>query len=103
MITWAEKVYFSENIKERKRNKLKQKIEKGAFTRNTFCITYPTNPDNLLDIFSTGELKYPHYKGLEMKVVGVAKGKENAEEVVRCIVEDMINSPSGLNVQDFFS
>lgn len=102
MIIWNEKTYFSENIKEKRRGKYKKRVEKGHFIGKLYCITLPSNPENLLDIVSARELRFPHYKRQEIHVIGLAKGEDEAQETVRRIVEDMYNATSDFDVRSFF-
>lgn len=103
MITWTEKVYFSENIKERKREKLRKRLSEGKFAYGYFCVTYPSNPSNVLDIISAGELKYPHYKRSEIKVLGLAKGYEEAQELVRVLIEEIYRSTGGFDIRNYYT
>lgn len=103
MITFTEKVYFSENIKERKREKLRKRLSEGKFTYGYFCITYPSNPENVLDIIAASELKYPHYKRNEIKVLGLAKGYEAAQELVRVLIEEIYRNTDGFDIENYYT
>ncbi len=103
MIIWSEKVQYSSNIRKRRRKKLQQQINDGEITRDFFCIALPSNPKNLLDIYSTGELKYPYYKRHEVKVIGIAKGKDKAEELVCDMLEELYASTGGFDTSKFFN
>lgn len=103
MITFTEKVYFSENIKERKQEKLRKRLSEGRFSYGYFCITYPSNPENLLDIIAAGELKYPHYKRSEIKILGLAKGYEEAQELVRVLIEKIYRETGGFDIGHYYT
>ena len=67
-------------------------IRKSRFTIDTYIVAISVNPDNILDVYSANMLKQPHFKNKSYRdkvyVVGLMKGRDEALELVRCIVDD---------------
>ena len=102
MIVWTDKIYYSENIKESKREKIRSKLDKGKNQRDIFCIAAPANPRTLFDIIPAKELFKRFYEHDEVKIAGIAKGRAEAEELVCRMVETMYAETRGLDSKSYF-
>ncbi len=102
MVVWTDKIYFSENIKEKKRGKIRNKIENGKGPGDVFVVTSPTNPKTLFDIIPAKELFKRFYENDTVKIVGVAKGKDEACELVRRMVEELYAKTGGFDPGGYF-
>jgi hypothetical protein len=102
MVVFTEKIFYSENIKERKRAGILGKLEKGKGQGNIFCITSPTNPETLFDIIPSKELFKRFYENDEVKIAGIAKGKDEACELAGKMVEAMYAATAGFDTKSFF-
>lgn len=80
-------------------------IRKNRFTIDTYIIAISDNPDNILDIYSANMLKQPHFKNKSYRdkvyVVGLAKGRNEALELVRCIVDDTYSHTGCVDVAGY--
>lgn len=101
MIVWSEKLYIGEQA-EKKERKIRQKLEKGKLVTGFFLITRPSNESNLFDILPTTELMFPYHKQREILVYGLAKGKEEAEQMVLTMLEDVYRETDGLRCKEYF-
>jgi len=101
MIIWSEKLYIGGQA-EKNAEKVQKNLEKGKLVPGYFLITAPSNEQNLLDILPAAELLFPHYKRQELLVYGLAKGKEEAEELVVSILEDVYRETDGLGCKEYF-
>ncbi len=101
MIVWSEKLYIGEQA-EKKCRKIQKKLENGKLVNGYFLITKPSNDSNLLDILPTKELLFPYYKKQKLLVYGLAKGKEEAEELVVSMLEDIYRETDGLCCKEYF-
>ena len=101
MVIWSEKLYIGEQA-EKNVKKIKNKIEQGKLVIDVFLITKPSNENNLFDILPTAELKFPYYKKRELLVYGLAKGKDEAKELLLKILEDIYQETGGLYCEEYF-
>ena len=84
----------------KKRTYYQRQLEKNKLKRIVYCITLPVNGDNTMEIYSSGELWFRHYREREMVVIGLAatrvisprflyviifKGSLNPGEVCGCL------------------
>jgi len=103
---WYKKLYCGENAKKAK-YKMFGRIVKNKLTFDTFLIILPTNPQNLLDIISANFLKQPHFKKKrfqdEIYVVGIAKGQDEAFELVRIIIDEVYQATSGFDIPKYLN
>lgn len=101
---WYRKLYLGDNAKKA-RYKVLGLIRTGRFQKDTFLIMLPSNPDNLLDVVQAGYVFQPHFKKKmywnDLYVVGLAKGKAEANEVVRTIVDEVYRNTGGFNIREY--
>ena len=101
MIVWSEKLYIGSQA-EKNLKKVKKKLQNGKAVLGFFLITRPSNSSNLFDILPTAELLFPYYKKQELLVYGLAKGREEAEELVVSMLEDVYRETDGLCCKEYF-
>ncbi|MBP3568304.1 MAG: hypothetical protein J6K04_03970 [Lachnospiraceae bacterium] len=101
MIVWSDKLYIGEQA-EKKAGKVQKKLEAGRLVNGFFLITRPSNENNLFDILHTKELLFPYYKHKELLVYGLARGKEEAEQLVLAMLEDVYRETDGLCCKEYF-
>ena len=101
MIVWSEKLYIGGQA-EKNYRKVQKKLEKGKLVTGFFLITKPSNESNLFDILPTTELLFPYYKRQELQVYGLAKGKDEAKELVVSMLEDVYRETNGLCCKEYF-
>ena len=103
-LKWYRNLYLGDNARKAK-YKTFGLIRKNRFTIDTYIIAMSDNPDNILDIYSANVLKQPHFKNKSYRnkvyVVGLAKGRNEALELVRCIVDDTYSHTGGVDVAGY--
>lgn len=101
---WYKPLILGENAKKEKLRTLKR-VKQGKYQRDTYFITLPSNASNLLDIISVNQLLWPYYRKrrarAQIYVVGIAKGKDEAMEVVRTIVDDTYRHTGGFDIKGY--
>ncbi len=102
MIKWAEKLYFSEDIKQKKKKKIMKSIEKGELTFEVYCITFAANSQNLFDIINANELMLPYYAKREIYILGLADSKGQAKLLVKDMLEEIYNKTGDFRVRQYF-
>ena len=84
---WYRKLYVSEAIGD-KAGRIKWKINHNAGTVSVYVIACASNPDNLLDIIPAWQLMQKGYPKKDLKIIGLAKGYDDAIALVQQIVEE---------------
>ena len=79
---WYRNLYVSNSIGD-KANRIKWKINHNAGTISVYVIAFASNSQNLLDIIPAWELMQKSYPKKQMKIIGLAKGYEDALELDR--------------------
>ncbi len=102
MIQWTSRVYVGEGLKKRK-DKVITSINNRRFTSDIYCVAFASQPDNLFDIMDANELLYPHYQNTDVKIIGLAKGKEGATNLVKDMLMEVYNNTGAFEVRDYFA
>lgn len=102
MIQWASKLYVGEKLKK-KRDKAIASINNRRATFNVYCIALASHPSNLFDIMDANELLFPHYQKSDIRIVGLAGGKEEAINLVHDMIMEMYNNTGEFNVREYFT
>lgn len=102
-IRFHEKLY-RDKISDRKLSTLKKKIEKRKPKLNLFLVTLPIGSQGLLEVYWYPELLQSYYRKLDvcLMVVGIAKDREQAFEMVSHIMEDAGICEGKVSINDFF-
>lgn len=105
MFVWNKKMYMDEKVRKKPARYKKLAGRKKSF-RQCFCITFPANSANILDIYPSREIwfKYQAAKGVE--IVGLAAGRDSAIQLVADIVHDIYKKYGDISpglVKEFFA
>lgn len=98
---WYENLYLGESVTEKKANRIKWKLNHNAGVLSYYVIAFPSNPDNLLDLIPTKELKQKGYPKKDICVIGLAKGYEEAVAVVQQIVSETYQNTKDVNIRKY--
>lgn len=82
---WYKRLYVGKTAQSNKRQII-SKIKKNKFQMGIYVLALPANDENVLDIYPVYTLLQPHYRKADLFVVGIAKGREEAFELVTTIV-----------------
>ena len=102
MISWTSRLYVGERMKKKK-NKVMTSINNQEATLGVYCIAFASHPSNLFDILDANELLFPHYKKSEVRIVGIAKGKEEAIDLVQSMLMEMYHKTGDFDVKAYFT
>ena len=69
--------------------KIKKKLNSGKPVLGIYLLTLSENPVNLMDIIPAAMLIQKSFYGICPKIIGMAKGKEEALEMVRSLIDEM--------------
>ncbi|HKL79764.1 MAG TPA: hypothetical protein VJ888_04930 [Mobilitalea sp.] len=102
MIQWTTKLYIGEKMKKKK-DKAIASINNREATFGIYCIAFSSQPSNLFDIMDANELLFPHYKKADIRIVGLAKGKEEAILLVQDMVMEVYRETGEFAVRAYFT
>lgn len=95
---------YTYGYSEKKRNKVIKKINRQAKVKDLHVIVLPLFDDGLLEIYPFDQLLQPFYKDMtdNIKIVGIAKGKDGATALVQDIIQQIYDSGCDFDVNKFF-
>ncbi|WP_343209552.1 hypothetical protein [Anaerolentibacter hominis] len=106
MIIWCNNLYMDGYVKKRQKKIMglveREKISPGLLARDIFCIALPSNEQNLFDIVRAGELFFEHCRRNQLRVLGLARGRDSAVELLTTIILDLYNETGELCPVDYF-
>lgn len=101
---WYRRLYLGDKAGKAK-YKVFGMVRKGRFQMDTFLIMLPSNSENLLDVVPVGVINQPHFKKKnfndELYVVGIAKGRDEALELVRSIIDEVYKNTGGFDIPKY--
>ena len=92
-------LYLEEGI--RKKEKVIRKLEKNQLQMNIHIITLSQNEEDQLEIYNSMILLQPEFPHDDFFVVGIAKGYEDAVEMVEEIAQEVYNKTKGADIRSF--
>jgi hypothetical protein len=102
MVLWTSRLYVGDKIKKKK-DKVVASINNKEATFGVYCIAFASHPDNLFEIIDANELLFPHYNKVEIRIVGLAKGKEEAIHLVQHILMEVYHKTGNFDVRTYFT
>ena len=103
MISWSNQLYLSESINKRELKSIKKKLDKNKFFKGLYCITFASNIENLFDIYNIKQFIFPHYKKKNIHILGLAKSKKEAFDLIIKMIEDIYKETGEFKVRDYFT
>lgn len=97
---WYGNLYVGESIAD-KSEKVKKKILQNVLQVRIYVIALATNPQNLLDIIPARELLQSFYPKKELFIIGLATGREEAENVAAGILLEVYTNTGGFDVRAY--
>ena len=92
-------LYLAEGIK--KKEKIIRKLEEKKLQMNIHVITLARNEKNQLEIYNSMVLRQPDFPYDDFFVVGIAKGYEDAVEMVEEIAQEVYNKTRGADIRSY--
>lgn len=97
---WYRDLYISENIR-RKAARVKWKIVHNAGQIDIYVLTLAANPNDQLDIIPAVQLLQKAYPKRDMVVIGLAKGYDEAIQLVCEIAEEVKRETGSLKIREY--
>ncbi len=99
--TYYPRLYLGESIPERKLDKIKKKLERRPLFAGVYLVTPARNPQDQLDIFDARQLVQPHYRDVDLYVVGIAGSREEALGLVERMVQECLKARGDCALREF--
>ena len=96
---WNNRLYVGEKAVPHKKTIVK-KIKNNKFQLGIYVLALPANEDNVMDIYPAQVLMQEHFKKSNQLIVGIAKGKDEALELMIQMITDSINETGSYRVKD---
>nr|WP_289046168.1 hypothetical protein [uncultured Blautia sp.] len=100
MLKWREDYYVGEGIKDAE--KTKKRIDAGKVALGVYLVTLSENPGNLLEIIPSYMLIQKSYYAKCPKIIGMAKGKDEATDLAVDIVKNIYGETGAFQVKEYF-
>ena len=97
---WYDDLYIGDSIVN-KANRIRWKIEHRRITPAVYLITFPSNPDNLLDIIPARDLLLKGYPRQNLRIIGMAGDYEEAILLVQQIVEETLQNTNTTDIHSY--
>lgn len=99
VIRWARNLYIGNGIDDIKA--IRSKVNKGSFLPGIFLITLSEHPDHVLEIIPSYVLMQKWGRKLCPKIIGIAKGKKEAMNLVTEIVKEVYENTGTVEIKEY--
>lgn len=100
---WYKDLYISDSLLKKK-HKVIKRIEQNVLQPGVYVIVLATNGKDNFRIIPSLELLQKDYPKDDMVIVGIAKGKEDAYDLVARMVQDVYDKTNDVHhIVDYFS
>lgn len=100
MDRWYQNLYIGAEA-EKERQSIIQGIKKHKLMPDIFVVTLPAADGNVLEFYPSVVLNQKHYRHADLFVVGIAKGRSEALDVIQCIIMDCYTKTGNFDVRQF--
>ena len=102
MINWSEELYLGEEAGESQK-KIITNIKDHKFQMGVYVIILAVNGRDIFDIIPSYMLGADSYKGRDITILGLAKGKEESKELAQQMIMDVYSKTGGFDIRGYFS
>ncbi len=100
MLKWHKHYYTGSSVKNSSR--IRRRLEHGKPVPGIYLITLSDNPRNLLEILPALTLVQESAADMCPEIVGIAKGKEEAMELITDMIRTILMKPVNLIVKEYW-
>ena len=102
MISWYKELFVGEQAEE-SREKIISNICEHKFQTGIYVIFLAVNGKDIFDLVPTFMLSEDSYKGRDIIILGIAKGKEEAKELSRQMIMNVYEQTGGFMIREYYS
>lgn len=96
---WHKRIYFNNDIKNKK--KIISNIKKGKLQYSAFVITLPLNNDGILELYPSYVLLQPAFKDSDLYIIGISDDRKKALKLMATIIMECYNKTNGFNITEY--
>lgn len=96
---WNDRLYVGEKVVPHKKTIVKN-IKKNKAQLGIYVLALPANESNVMDIYPAQVLLQKHFKKSKQLIIGIAKGYDEALELMIQMITDSINETGSYRVKD---
>ena len=100
MLHWYENLYVSERASKKLKRTI-SRINRGKLTPEIYVLTFPSNDKNMMDIIPANILLQKTLRRRCPKIIGLAKGREDALELMQTIIMETYEQTGGFCVKEY--
>lgn len=97
---WYDNLYIGDSIAH-KADRIRWRVEHRRIIKPIYLITFPSNPDNLLDIIPARDLWLPGYPRQNLRIIGMAGDYDEALSLVQQIVEETLQETDTTDIRSY--
>lgn len=101
MIFFNEQLYCSDSVSDEEQIIIANTSD-GIKNKDIYCILLSTNEKNLFDILDINELLKPYYKDIQVHIIGLARGKDEAVVLAKDLLKEVFIKTGGFEVREYF-
>lgn len=99
MLKWQKNYYVGEKVEDSRR--IKRKINAGKYVHGIYLLTLSDNPSNLMEIVPAAMLMQKSFREICPLIFGMAKGSDEALEMVRSIVDEVYRETGAFRIEEY--
>lgn len=96
------RLYFDEKLLKSKRKVLK-KLKQGKLQLGVYVMILSLSENDMIEIIPSYILMQKSYKELDMTVVGIASGREEAEQLLLKMTDDCFGETGNVDLKQYFN
>jgi len=97
------KDYFVGDKAQKNKRKIIRNIKACKPQRNVYVLTLPLNKANVMDIYPAYVLLQGYYKRQDIKVIGIAIGRDEAYTLASQIIAKCYSESGNVRVENLFN
>lgn len=103
LLTFSPKLYLGEGIKEQKLDKIKNKLINKPLLAGVHILVLSRNPVDQLEVLDSKQLVQRFYERHELYVIGIAKDREEALDLVEQIAQECLDSRGDCKLKEYLT
>lgn len=98
---WKKNFYYGPKALEES-SRIKKSLKRKKWLPGIYLIALTDNPEHLLEVYECSQFLQPGLHTKELPVIGIAKGQEEAYELVRTLIDEVYQVTGALDVKTYF-